>query len=350
MGFVRDVIRRPGGVVAAALCSAFVGHAAVAQTPKAAGETVNIQNYQGTTGNMHAVIAEAKGFCDKYNFKCAIKAINSTSIGLQALVGKSIDVTQSGADLVAAAVAAGADVKVIGTSLPASVLSVSTRNDVPLPSKAKGYPEVMKDFKGMKIGVSARGTSSEWLFNTMLADGGLKPTDVTYVAIGGPATAYTALVIGKQVDAVVMFQPLTQLCRFNKTCDTVIDLTQGEGPAKIKAQNGASVVFAMRGDMIASNPQLVASIHAAFRDAAVWFNDPANFEELVKIYTPLISFGDLAGADQLRRDWIKGVLFAYSKDLKVGRPALQSIIDYNVEAGLISKPITAADVVTPTTP
>ena len=28
-------------------------------------------------------------------------------------------------------------------------------------------------------------------------------------------------------------------------------------------------------------------------DAATWFNDPANFEELLKIYTPLISFGDM---------------------------------------------------------
>jgi NitT/TauT family transport system substrate-binding protein len=208
----------------------------------------------------------------------------------------------------------------------------------------------MKDMKGLKVGVSARGTSSEWLFNTMLADGGLKPSDVTYVAVGGPATAYTALVIGKQVDLVVMFQPLTQLCRFNKTCDTVVDLTQGEGPAKIKAQNGASVVFAMRGEMVKTNPQVVASLQAAFRDAAVWFNDPANFEELVKIFTPLISFGDLAGADQLRREWIKSVLFAYSKDLAVSRPALKAVIDYNTEAGLIDKPVTVEQMVTSATP
>ena len=40
-----------------------------------------------------------------------------------------------------------------------------------------------------------------------------------------PRTAYTALAIGKQIDAVIMFQPLTQLCQFNKTCATVIDMT-----------------------------------------------------------------------------------------------------------------------------
>ena len=340
----------PAAIAVLAMVGVAGSNFAHAQTPKANGETINIQNYAGTTGNMHAIVAEAKGLCDKYNFKCATKVINSTTVGLQALIGKSIDVTQGGADLTAAAVAAGADVTIIGTSLPASVLSISARNDVPLPNKAKGYPEIMKDLKGAKVGISARGTSSEWLFNTMLADAGLKPSDVTYVAVGGPATAYTALVVGKQVDVVVMFQPLTQLCRFNKTCDTIVDLTTGEGPQKIKAQDGASVIFAMRGEMVKSNPQVVASLQAAFRDAAVWFNDPANFEELVKIYTPLISFGDLPGADQLRRDWIKSVLFAYSKNLAVSRPALKAIIDYNVEAGLLVKPVTVEQVVSSITP
>ena len=65
-----------------------VTHAA-AQTPRANGETVGIQNYASTTGNMHAIVAKEKGFCEKYNFKCEIKTINSTSLGLQALVGKT---------------------------------------------------------------------------------------------------------------------------------------------------------------------------------------------------------------------------------------------------------------------
>ena len=38
------------------------------------------------------IVAKEKGFCEKYNFKCEIKTLNSTSLGLQALVGKTIDV------------------------------------------------------------------------------------------------------------------------------------------------------------------------------------------------------------------------------------------------------------------
>jgi NitT/TauT family transport system substrate-binding protein len=325
----------------AAAMAAGLASGAGAEAPKANGETLNIQNYAGTTGNMHAIIAKAKGFCEKYNFHCELKTINSAALGIQGLIGKTIDVAQGGTELAAASQIAGGDVVVVATSLPDNVLSVSTRNDVPLPSKEKGYPAIMKDFKGLKVGVAARGTVSEKFFNTMLADGGLQPSDVIYVAVGGPQTAYTTMVIGKQVDAVIMFQPLTQLCRFNKTCDTVIDMTQGQGPAAIKAMNGSAVPFLMRREFADSHPQLMAAFYAAFRDAAAWFNDPTNFEELVKIYSPLVSFGDMAGAEELRREWIKSVIPAYSKELKVDRQAIKAVIAYYRAAGILDQPVEA---------
>ena len=308
---------------------------AAAQTPRANGETLSIQNYASTTGNMHAIIAKEKGFCEKYNFKCEIRAINSTSLGLQALVGKTIDITQSGADLVGAAVAAGAEVVIVGTSLPANILSISVRNDVQMPSREKGYPGIMNDFKGKRIGVSARGSSSEKYFNAMLKDAGLKPEDVTYVAAGAPSTTYTALAIGKQIDAAIMFQPLTQICQFNKTCETIIDMTIGEGPKSLQAAVGANIIFAARKEMVESNPELMEAFYAAMTDAAAWFHDPKNFGELVKIYTPMISFGDMAGGDEMRRNWIKSVIPAYSKDLKVKVSALQELMDFSLENKII---------------
>jgi NitT/TauT family transport system substrate-binding protein len=317
---------------------------AAAQTPRANGETLGIQNYASTTGNMHAIIAKEKGFCEKYNFKCEIRAINSTSLGLQALVGKTIDITQGGADLVGAAVAAGAEVVIVGTSLPANILSISVRNDVPMPSREKGYPGIMNDLKGKRIGVSARGSSSEKYFNAMLKDAGLKPGDVTYVAVGAPSTTYSALAIGKQIDAAIMFQPLTQICQFNKTCETIIDMTIGEGPKSLQATIGANIIFAARKEMVESNPKLMEAFYAAMTDAAAWLHDPKNFDELVKIYTPMISFSDMAGADEMRRNWIKSVIPAYSKDLKVKVSALQELMDFSLENNIIDVKIDAKKV------
>jgi NitT/TauT family transport system substrate-binding protein len=81
------------------------------------------------------------------------------------------------------------------------------------------------------------------------------------------------------------------------------------------------------------------------RDAAAWFNDPSNFEELVKIYTPLISFGDLPGADELRRNWIKSVISAYSQDLSVKRASVKAIIDFYTAAKELDKPVDPAKLV-----
>ena len=89
----------------------------------------------------------------------------------------------------------------------------------------------------------------------------------------------------------------------------------------------------------------MAAFYAAFRDAAAWFNDPANFEELVKIYTPLISFGDLPGADQLRRDWIKSVIPAYSTDLKIDRAAVKANVDFYRENKMLDKPVDLAKLI-----
>jgi NitT/TauT family transport system substrate-binding protein len=136
-----------------------------------------------------------------------------------------------------------------------------------MPSRDKGYPAIMNDFKGKRIGVAARGSSNEKYFNAMLKDAGLKPEDVTYVAVGAPSTTYTALVIGKQIDAAIMYQPITQICHFNKTCETVIDMTIGEGPKSLEATIGATIVFAARKEMVESNPKLMEAFKAAMTDA-----------------------------------------------------------------------------------
>ena len=54
-----------------------------------------------------------------------------------------------------------------------------------------GIPFV--DLKGKKIGVIARGSSTETGMRYLFAKAGLNPDDATYVAVGGAVTAYNAL-------------------------------------------------------------------------------------------------------------------------------------------------------------
>jgi NitT/TauT family transport system substrate-binding protein len=96
--------------------------------------------------------------------------------------------------------------------------------------------------------------------------------------------------------------------------------------------------------MVESNPKLMEAFYAAMTDAAAWLHDPKNFDELVKIYTPMISFSDMAGADEMRRNWIKSVIPAYSKDLKVKVSALQELMDFSLENNIIDVKIDAKKV------
>jgi NitT/TauT family transport system substrate-binding protein len=303
-----------------------------AEVPRANGETLNIQNYAGTTGNMHAIVAIAKGFCEKYNFKCELKTLNSSALGIQGLVGNVVDVAMGAPIQMMTADAMGADIVLVGVAIPNSVLAVCVRNDVPMPDRGEGYPALMKDFKGRKIGFAARGTEAELLFDAMLREGGLEPSDITAIGVGGPATAYTSLVISKQVDAATMFEPMAQLCTFNKTCQPIINMSEGEGPEAIRKMNGSGTMFSMRREFAEKNPKLVAAFYAAMRDAAQWFRDPANFEDLVRIYKPLVSFGDMPNGDALLRQWLKDETTAYSEDLSIKRSSVQSVIDFYTSA------------------
>lgn len=318
---------------------------AQAQTPRANGETVRIQTYSATIGTLPAVIAARKGMCEKYNFKCELVTINSSSLGVQSLVGKSIDVAVPGTELAATSVGAGANIVIVGIMMPSNPLFLAVRADVPLPSLAKGYPAVIADLKGKRIGVSARGASTEIFVHVMLREAGLDPKDVTFVAVGGPAAAYGAMVVGKQVDAVMMIEPVKTMCVATKSCSILVDLRQAEGPKAIADMIGSGVPFVMRREMAEGNPTLVNAVLAAMRDAVAWSTDPANFEELVAIYTPLISLGDRADADQLRREWIKSILGFVSRDFRVDRRAVQAAIDFHLQAKTLERRVEVSKLV-----
>src|SRR5437588_3462341 len=69
---------------------------------------------------------------------------------------------------------------------------------VALSSKLADKYRSPKDLKGLKVGVSAPGSSTNMVINYVLAQGGLKPTDVAIIGIGtGGATVIAAIDQGK---------------------------------------------------------------------------------------------------------------------------------------------------------
>src|SRR5258708_40373997 len=72
-------------------------------------------------------------------------------------------------------------------------------------SRAASYKSP-KDLKGLKVGVSAPGSSTNMVVNFLLAKGGLKPSDVSIIGTGAGATVIAALEQGR-VDVLSQTDP-----------------------------------------------------------------------------------------------------------------------------------------------
>lgn len=245
------------------------------------GETLRIQDYPGG-GNTLMRVAIAKQYCEKHGIKCVVRQLANGPLGVQAFLAGELDVAYVGPEIALSAIAKGADMKLVSGGFGPQPFFVAARKGLELPNRAKGYPAIMADLKGKKIGVPARGSHAELLFTVMLNEVGLTEKDVTYVAVGGPATALPPLT-NAQVDALMIFSPLDGFCEVKKACDIVVDLRKGEGPKAIKVAMGSGAPHWMMGDYIKKTPHVIDAFRAALKDADAFVHNPSNFDELIKI-------------------------------------------------------------------
>src|SRR5258707_781270 len=83
---------------------------------------------------------------------------------------------------------------------------------VAIASKLAPQYKSPKDLKGLKVGISAPGSSTNMVINYLIAQGGLKPSDIAVIGIGAGATVVAAVDQGRgdgisQTDpAVTMLQ------------------------------------------------------------------------------------------------------------------------------------------------
>lgn len=310
--------------------------------PAHAKDKVVIQQYQGTYGNAAAVIAAKVGMCERNGLDCEIKYINSGPLGLQALVGKSLDVAFVGTDTLITGIARGAKIQLVYAGYQPLTLSFVARNDVAL---QKGtVKETLQQLKGKRIGVTIRGSQTEIHFLSLVNAAGMKASDFTIIPVGGPSTAYTALTVGKSVDAMMIMNPLKQICVVSKTCQLVFDADTVEWPAELRAMNGASVAMAMRTEAIEANPDLAKRFIQAMNEANAWIRDPKNRVAVMQLLGPSMSLGDIPQADAVRQSWLDNDI-AQMGDGKLSRPAVQGVINYLAGQGLIESTPTVASIV-----
>lgn len=295
-----------------------LGASATAQT-----QTLRIQDYPGL-GNIITRVAAANGYCEKNGIKCELKTIPSGPLGVQTLMAGDIDIAFGPSEVVIQAANKGADLKIIGNAARDNIFFLMAGAHTETPNAAKGFPAVVADLKGKKIGVTARGSGAEFQLLDMLKAAGLSASDVTIVPVGAPNTALPAIA-NKQIDAVMLFAPMDGFCAAMKVCRVIVDPCKGEGPEAITKLNGASGPMTVRADFAQKNSAALDGFAKAMREAEAFAQNPANFAAVLKIINDTFKIDGPAGAAAVEaslRNSISGVRFALDPK------ALQHAADY----------------------
>ncbi len=289
-------------------------------------DKIAIQQFQGTFGNATAVVAASTGICKRHGLDCEIKFLNSGPIGVQALIGRSIDVAFAPVEVLAAAVSRGANLRIVYSGYQALTLSLVGRNDLGV-TAADSPAAIFAQLKGKRIGVTARGSQTENHFLSLAAAAGLSAADFTMVPVGGPQTAYTALVVGRQVDAMLLMNPMKQICFVAKTCQLLLDANTMAWPGELKSMVGANVAMAMRSETVDKQPALVARFIQAMTEANAWIRDPANRAALREQLAPTMGLGELPEPDRIREAWIEDDI-VHMGDGRTDRKGVEGVVDF----------------------
>lgn len=175
----------------------------------------------------------------------------------------------------------GQDVKLLVLNQQLPPLGVIVRNDVPTPNAGKPYPQMIKDLKGLKIGISTPGASTDTTLQFLLREAGLDPKkDVNIVPVGDPATTLAALKNGL-IDGAMAVEP-AQTIGINgiKIAKMVLDIEGGDAPIfREYAYNGVWT----RSGTLKDRAQVVRGIVEAIVEAEQIINDPKRLDDVMKV-------------------------------------------------------------------
>jgi NitT/TauT family transport system substrate-binding protein len=146
------------------------------------------------------------------------------------------------------------------------------------------------DLKGLKLGVTAPGSSTALTVQFAMVKAGLKATDSPIIGIGGGASAVAAVIQG-QVDAISHLDPVVSKLEADGLITTLIDTrTEAGTRALFGGSNPAAVIYS-RQDFIEKNPETTQRIVNACVKALNWL-ETATPDQVADIVPPEYHLGD----------------------------------------------------------
>jgi NitT/TauT family transport system substrate-binding protein len=210
-------------------------------------------------------IAERQGYFKDEGLEVEIPDFAGGAKALQALVGGS-------ADMVSGAYEHTINMQAKSQPIKAVVLQAAYSSIVLLLPKDKAAKyKGPADLKGLKIGVTAPGSSTNMFVNNLLAKAHLKPADASFIGVGTGGGAVAAMEKG-ELDAMSNLDPvITQLEATGKFV-AVADSRTEKGMKEIYGGDYHASTIYMNEDFIKKYPNTVQAVVNAMVRALRWIS------------------------------------------------------------------------------
>ena len=224
------------------------------------------------------------------------------SRSLQALVGGSADVVAGAFDHTIQMQAKNQPVVAVVElgQFPGFVLAL-------LNARAGAYHSPA-DLKGMKIGVTAPGSSTHFMALQLIAKSGLKPDDASVLGVGATATAVAAVKRG-EIDAIVNTDPAVALLQREGLIKIVADTRRRDGTREVYGGIYPAAVMYATPAFIDKNPRTIQALVNAFVHGLAFIQSHSP-EEIAAVVPDDYALGD----KPLYIQAIKNSLPMYSPD------------------------------------
>ena len=164
------------------------------------------------------------------------------------------------------------------------------------------------DLKGMKIGVTAPGSSTHFMALQLMAKSGLKPDDASFLGVGATATAVAAVKRG-EIDAIVNTDPAVALLQREGLIKIVADTRTREGTREVYGGIYPAAVMYATPAFIDKNPRTIQALVNAFVHGLAFIQSHSP-EEIAAVVPDDYALGD----KPLYIQAIKNSLPMYSPD------------------------------------
>jgi len=247
-------------------------------------------------------VAERKGYFKDEGLEVEIPDFPGGAKALQALVGGS-------ADLVSGAYEHTINMAAKHQPIEAVVLQLHYNAiELLMPDERAAKYRDGRDLKGLKIGVTAPGSSTNMFVDLLLVKAGLEPSDVSIVGVGAGAGAVAAMEKG-EIDALANLDPVITQLEATGKFRSVVDTRTEKGMEEVYGKEYMAAVIYTTDEFVKKYPNTVQAVVNAMVRADRWIAK-ASPQEIVDLMPDSFKAGNPA----LYKQGLEKNLAGYSKD------------------------------------